>query len=100
MLAAFTPAVLSVPVTVATQGAALAVHCLVSRSLSAAGNPDGSTLYFRLAGLPTSSSHEVALRQVIRPGPALVGAGWGCAPAEAEARLATATATPNHLARD
>ena len=69
MLAALTTFLTSVPVTAATQGVPFAVHCLVSRLLSASGSAEGSTRYFRLAGVPMPSSQDVALWQVILPGP-------------------------------
>jgi hypothetical protein len=69
MLAALTTSLVSLPVTVPTQGAAFAVHCLVSRFLSASGSAEGSIRYFRLAGEPMPSSQDVALPQMIRPGP-------------------------------
>src|ERR1700722_19695038 len=103
MLAALTPVVASAPVTVTTHGVPLAVHCLVSRSLSAAGSAEGSILYFRVAGVPMPSSQAVALWQMMRPGPTLVGAGvaagWDCAQTGVAPQVASATVMPNHRAR-
>src|SRR6185369_15798768 len=79
MLAAFTPALVSAPVTVATHGVPVTLHCLVRRSLSAAGSAAGSILYLRLTGVPMSSSHDVGVRQKILPGPTSVAAGRACA---------------------
>jgi hypothetical protein len=75
MLAAFTPLSVSTPLTVATQGAAFAVHCFTSRSLSASGTAEMSMPYQMLGGIPTPSSQLLMLRQKIRPGPTLVGGG-------------------------
>src|SRR5215831_4462688 len=90
MLAALIPSLFSTPVTVAMHGVALAVHCLVSRSLSAAANPLGSILVLMLAGVPIVSWHDLAFPHVMRPGPTLVVTGCPCA----EAALAASTAMP------
>ena len=42
MLAALIPVFVSAPVTVATHGAAFAVHCFTNRSLSAPGTAEAS----------------------------------------------------------
>src|SRR3984885_12838467 len=100
MLSAFTPVLVSVPVTVATHGVVLTVHRLISRSLSAVATAAGSIRYFRLAGVPISSLQDVALRQMIRPGPTFVAAPGTCAHAVVAPAAATTTVTPNHLALD
>src|SRR5579859_508679 len=72
------------------QGAAFTVQLFTSRSLSAWASALGSILYLRLAGVPISSSHAVALRQKMRPGPTSVVAG--CAKAVAQPKPANTIA--------
>src|SRR5690348_11453047 len=84
------------------QGAAFAVQLFTSRSLSAAASALGSILYFRLAGAPISSSHAVALRQKMRPGPTSVVAGCAEAvaqPSPASTIAATMLLRPNMVIR-
>src|SRR5579864_5564115 len=103
MVAALTPVLVSLPVTVTTHGVPLAMHCLVNRSLSAAGSAEGSILYFRVAGAPMPNSQALALWQMMRPGPTLVGAGgatgWDCAQTGVAPQVVNATVMPNHRAR-
>src|ERR1700722_18075922 len=97
MLSAFTPALVSVPVTVATHGVPLVAHRLISRSWSAVANAAGSIRHFRLAGVPILSSQDVALRRMIRPGPTFVAAVGACAHPVVSPATATRTITPNHF---
>jgi hypothetical protein len=60
-------------------------------------------LYFKVAGAPMLNSQALALWQMMRPGPTLVGAGdaagWVCAQTGVAPQVASATVMPNHRAR-
>ena len=68
-------------------------------------------MYLRVAGAPMLSSQALALWQMMRPGPTLVGAGvvagvavgvaagLDCAQAGVAPKVASATIKPNHRAR-
>ena len=65
--------------------------------------PRREILYFKVAGAPMPSSQALALWQMMRPGPTLVGAGaaagWDCAQTGVVPQVVNATAMPNHRAR-